>query len=468
MISNLYFEYSPWWIVPVLLGAAGAVWVLYFSSKDFDNRQKWALTILRFLTIFTIALLLLAPLLKTTETVDEKPLLLWLEDHSSSMVSLSDSEEVRNFLKEEVPAVQEKLEQKYELRKMDFSTAISEHQPDSFPGLQTDLAQALQALQQRYYNQNVGGVVLISDGIYNRGINPVYEAGSSPFPIFTVGLGDTAVKQDMFIERLEHNELTYLNNQFPLEINIRARKMNGRNFTVNVTNDKGQNVFSQSGKVSGEDYYEKIETYLKATEVGVHQYNVRVSGGEEAQTSNNQQAFSIEVIDNRKKVWITGGSPHPDMAALASALGKLEKYEVQSGLWGSFRGQDEKPDLYIVFSPAPSILEAIGTKPYWIIDGPSSDKQAIQRLTGIRPASGDAEKVRVVPEKGFSLFSLSNETTDFLTRLPPLQLPYGRIEGSAIQQPFLYKKLGQVETREPLWFFQNTNEQRSAILLANG
>lgn len=468
MISDFYFEYSPWWIVPILLGVAGAVWVFYFASKDFNRNQSRVLAVLRFFTLFVIAILLLAPLLRSSETLDEKPILLWLEDHSSSITSLPDSQEVRNFLGPEMAGAEEKLKEKYELRKMDFSTGLNAHQTDSFGGVQTDIAQALQAAQQRYYNQNVAGVVLISDGIYNRGINPVYEAESSPFPIFTIGLGDTTVKQDMFIENLEHNELTYLNNQFPLEISLRGRKMNGRDFTVSVSNASGKTVFSKTGRVEGEDYFEKVETYLDASEVGVQRYQVRVKAGEEEQIINNRQDFSIEVIDNRKKIRMISSSAHPDIAAIAAALNKLEKYEVESGMWKDFSENTEKPDLYIIFGLRPSMPDQVGSKPYWLIDAPSSDQTAFKRFTGVSPATGNLEQVRVVQEKGFSLFSLSRETEDFLKTLPPLQLPYGKIESDAIQQAFLYKKVGQVETREALWFFQNKQEQRSSILLANG
>tara|TARA_B100001245_G_scaffold236382_1_gene227117 strand:+ start:6279 stop:8327 length:2049 start_codon:yes stop_codon:yes gene_type:complete len=468
LTSSFYFEISPWWIVPILLGVSGAVWVFYFSSREFEKSQRWALAALRFLTLFVIAILLLAPLLKSSERVDEKPLLLWLEDHSSSVISLPDSQEVRNFLKNELPGIADELEDKYELRKLDFSTSLHEHQPDSFPGLQTDIATAVQAVRQRYYNQNVGGLVLVSDGIYNRGINPVYEAESSPFPVFTLGLGDTTVKQDLFIEKLVHNELTYLNNQFPLEINLRARKMDGRSYSLNVTDSRGKSVFSKAGTVSGENFFEKVETYLPAVEVGVQRYTVSVDAGVEEQMSNNRQTFSIEVIDNRKKIRIAGSSPHPDMAAIATALDKLEKYEVESGLWGAFSPQDKEPDLYILFGPRADMLEAIGKKPYWLIDLPSSDKAAFGRRSGVQPGTGAIEQVRVVPERGFSLFNLSNESSDFLKNLPPLQIPYGRIQPGGGSQAFLYKKVGQVETQEPIWFFRTEDQQRSSVLLANG
>ncbi len=466
MISNLYFEYSPWWIAPILLGVAGAVAVFYLGGREFNKSQRWSLAALRFLTLFIVALLLLAPLLKISKRIDEKPLLLWLEDRSSSVTSLEDSAQVKAFYSQRLAEVSTALGEKYDVRKMSFDSELQAYEPGSFEGLQTDLAGALQGLEQQYYNQNVGGVVVVSDGIYNRGANPVYQAGNSPYPIYTVGVGDTSVKQDFFIEKLVHNELTYLNNQFPLEINLRGRKMNGRNFRVSVTNRSGTVLFSESGRAEGDNYFQKIETYLPAKEVGLQRYFVRLEAGEEEQTGNNSQAFSIEVIDNRKKIWITGSSPHPDMSAVAIALGKLDKYEVQSGLWGSFQN-DEPADLYILFSPTTSMMEFVKNKPYWLIDGPASQPVVFEKFGGVRPGRGDLEQVSGSYQNGFSLFNLSENTRDFLRNLPPLQMPYGRIQPNGVVQPFLNKKIGQVETQEPLWFFRN-DEQRSAVLLANG
>ena len=114
------------------------------------------------------------------------------------------------------------------------------------------------------------------------------------------------------------------------------------------------------------------------------------------------------------------------------------------------------------------MLEAIGKKPYWLIDLPSSDKAAFGRRSGVQPGTGAIEQVRVVPERGFSLFNLSNESSDFLKNLPPLQIPYGRIQPEGGSQAFLYKKVGQVETQEPVWFFRTEDQQRSSVLLANG
>ncbi|MDZ7849120.1 MAG: hypothetical protein U5L96_21695 [Owenweeksia sp.] len=57
-------------------------------------------------------------------------------------------------------------------------------------------------MQERYYNQNLAGVVMLTDGIYNRGSDPAYAARSLPFPIYSVGFGDTTVPRDLFIDLL--------------------------------------------------------------------------------------------------------------------------------------------------------------------------------------------------------------------------------------------------------------------------
>src|SRR5690606_9489957 len=127
--------------------------------------------------------------------------------------------------------------------------------PDSFSQLYTDISLTLRAAEERFYNQNVGAVLLISDGIYNRGANPVYQAEHLPFPVYTLGTGDTTVEKDIFIESLAHNEITYLNNEFPVEIGVRARKLSGKNFRISIADEDGNILFRGNESIGGVDQY---------------------------------------------------------------------------------------------------------------------------------------------------------------------------------------------------------------------
>ncbi|MFN6037381.1 MAG: hypothetical protein ACK452_02850, partial [Bacteroidota bacterium] len=60
--------------------------------------------------------------------------------------------------------------------------------------------------------------------------------------------------------------------------------------------------------------------------------------GEEVNKYNNSATFVIEVVDNREKILILASAPHPDIAAIKSAIESNNNYEVETFLAGEFSG----------------------------------------------------------------------------------------------------------------------------------
>ena len=58
------------------------------------------------------------------------------------------------------------------------------------------------SVQDLYSNQNVGAVILASDGIYNEGSNPLYANFELNAPIHVIALGDTVPSRDVILKRV--------------------------------------------------------------------------------------------------------------------------------------------------------------------------------------------------------------------------------------------------------------------------
>ena len=99
----------------------------------------------------------------------------------------------------------------------------------------TNLELGFEAINTQFYNRNVGGVALISDGNYNVGSNPSYAAEKLNLtPVFTLAVGDTTPKRDHFVKNVSANDLAYLNNDFPVEVDIESFKLAGKSATVSI------------------------------------------------------------------------------------------------------------------------------------------------------------------------------------------------------------------------------------------
>ena len=66
---------------------------------------------------------------------------------------------------------------------------------------------------------------LASDGMYNKGSNPLYSNNSS-IPIHVIGLGDTTILQDIRIANVKNNDIVFLGNSFISDIYIESDKFN--------------------------------------------------------------------------------------------------------------------------------------------------------------------------------------------------------------------------------------------------
>ncbi len=465
---QIILENSALWLVPIILLSVLATWLLYFKGKSFTKGQRTFLAGLRFLIFFLIGILLLSPLLKSSERKEEKPILVWMEDHSRSMVLGNDSQRVKSILNDE--SILNDLEERYTIEKLDFGKSLTTSS-DSFNAPSTNLYEALNGVQERFYNQNVGAVVILSDGISNTGNNPAYAAQNSTYPLFTMGFGDTTSSADILIDRVVHNNVSYLNNNFPVEIYLKARELEGGNYTVSVSDNSGKKLYSQNKAITGRDYFERMDLFIKAEKVGLQRYTVNVTpvGGEE-NLQNNTRSFTVDVLNNRKKVYIIGTGPHPDMAALANALNSVEKYEVESFISTDLPDASTKADLYILHDPNAALLEkyASGKNAVWIFQGPATPLAELKKYGAVTSGSNSFEEVQANINNGFNLFTLSEDEIAFTADLPPLWSPFGKAEVGTSIYPLFSKKVGRVVTTDPAWFYTQDADVRKAFTLGTG
>ena len=74
---------------------------------------------------------------------------------------------------------------------------VSDFDTLAFDEQLTDMSSVLQSIERKYYKRNVGAVVLLSDGLYNRGFAPDYIAEHFPFSIYSVVLGETTDRKSV-------------------------------------------------------------------------------------------------------------------------------------------------------------------------------------------------------------------------------------------------------------------------------
>src|SRR5687767_292771 len=299
---------SPYYFWLILLCIAAGIlyaFILYRKDSAFSEINIWLrrlMFVFRTLVVALIALFLLSPMIKSTRRQVEKPIVIIAQDNSSSIVMNKDSAFYRNQYTKALQDFSKALAAKYEVRTLSWAEKVTEGLDINFNEKETDISGMLDETDNRFLNRNVGAVIIASDGIYNKGANPLYREGLLKVPYYTVALGDTTVQKDVFISNVRYNKTAYLNNSFPVEIIVQAQQCNGNNVTLKVTEDNSE-LFTRSIAVNNNRFMQKIPVYLEAKTKGIHHYKVTLSAvaGELTPANNTRDVF-IEVADKKEKV----------------------------------------------------------------------------------------------------------------------------------------------------------------------
>ncbi|MBC8053950.1 MAG: hypothetical protein H7Y13_12865 [Sphingobacteriaceae bacterium] len=463
-----------WMLFCILLGIAYAC-LLYRPGKL--NPQNKILFALRSVAVAIIAFLLVAPAIRFIGKSTEKPLIILAQDNSASISISRPAGFNLNGYTGQFKALEQELSKEYELKPLTFGAAIK---PGLNPGYKeplSDINSVFKYINEQYPNRNIGAVVLASDGIYNQGGNPEYEAQNLKSPIYTIALGDTIPKRDLLIANVNYNNIVYLDNDFQIEISVEAFQSRGAASRLTVSNASGT-VFSKGVAVNSNEYRINIPVTLSARRKGIQRFTVNLSPvSGELSTQNNTQTFFVEVIDGKNKILILANSPHPDITAIKQSVELNKNYEIKSVLISDYKSSDLGDAGLLILHQLPSsgndirsVLQQAATKPIWFILGAQTNLQAfsqVQDLLTINSA-GASEEVIAKVNPSFYDFTLSDQTRISLPDFAPLIAPFGNYAVKNQASVLLSQQIGKIATDRPLLLFSKSGEKKTAVLAGEG
>jgi hypothetical protein len=457
-----------YWLLCIVIGGVPA-WLLFRSDRKKNIPVKWLPALLRFLTFFLTAALLLAPAFPTTKTNEEKPLLLWLQDNSTSMKASLGKDS--NVYKNKVNALLDAWKDNYTVVPLSFGAGLTKDSLFLYHQHSTDIAKALQQAAEQYQDRNIGAVILSSDGIVNEGVNPLYAPLGNAFPIYSLAVGDSAQPVDLSVNRVYVNKTVALNSSFEIMVDLRAEKLNGKTTNLNLLHN-GKNINQSAVKIDKDRFTASFRFETKADVKGFQRYTVELPKQDgEPNISNNRMDFFVEVIDEETKILLLAPAPHPDIAAIKAALEGVPQYKVTISVDGSMPASIQDYNLVIAHQPTgnPALQKALAQIPVWFILGSQTNLNAFNDMQTALKITGGGNPNVVLPElnTGFSYFTLPTGIREVMDKMPPLQAPYGNYVVSAGTQLLMRQKIGSVSTNYPLWLFQAGTLPR-AVLCGEG
>ncbi len=470
---------TPWWLI-ILCFLLGAIYagLLYRSSLNKKSHQLMA--VFRFLAISLISFFLLSPILIHRKSRIEKPKVLMILDHSESVISSPKANFYKTEFLNQWKNLKSELGSDYEVEFLNLGGTINYSDTVTFNEQRTNLSQVYDFVNNTYNKQNVGAIILASDGVFNRGSHPIYRQFKSSQNLYTIGLGDTSTKKDALVKELIANEIAYINNSFPIEVAVAASQCSGKKAILTVSSD-GKTIYTEQIQLTDNNFFKNYTFSIDADKAGIKHIIVNLSAVEgELTLKNNRKDVFVDVIDGREKIALIFNGPHPDIGAIKESILSNQNYEVVLIPFSQIKLNELKNYNVAVLYQIPSrknssnaLISQLKTNktPIWSIVGAETNVEQLPLISSfgrIDRNQGRFNESQAILNSNFNLFTLESATAEIINNFAPLKTPYGFYSIQDNSQVLAFQKIGSVNTKSPIWGFYNSNGEKASILYGEG
>jgi len=420
------------------------------ETGGFKSSWIWAWAF-RFLAWFALLILFFNPWWIRVSQWVQDPVLLVYSDTSKSITS----NDLRVWL-----GLKKRLEETKGVKVLlhPFSDVVSvSGQSKGLNLYHTNLSAVIQHVNQVASNSPVAGVVWFTDGISNEGRNPQFEPFVPGIPLVAVGAGNPEPQIDASIESLQCNEEAFLGNSFSIEVSVKSQRLKSQPLKIQLT--AGSETKEVLWVPSSEQDWKRIAFEIKPKATGALPLRIVVSGGKGDQnTANNQRAKYVTVVDERKTVALLYAAPHPDVAALKTALELGGQFKTQS-LPQNTMATDA--DVYILHGWKFQAQQELKKVAEWVMAGKalwifSTDGQNLGGLGKVVGLAGEMTSPRnwqeVQPHWNGKEgdWGLNDKESARWMGYPPVYSPVSKPVLPDDGEVLLYQRWGGVNTQLPL------------------
>jgi hypothetical protein len=444
--------------------AAGLSFYQYLYKVKNQSKLYWFLAFLRFISLFSIFLLLINPIISRKITEIKKTPLPIVVDNSKSISELKATKEAAElYLKiTENKAITEK----YDVQLFSFDDEFKSLEKLDFKGNQSHIDGVANNLKQLYRSTKYP-VVLFTDGNQTMGNDYVFgfQENTSVLPVV---LGDTTTVFDLKINQINVNKYAFLKNKLPVEVFL---LYNG-NQTISTTfaiKNESQTVYKQAVTFSKDKKAQSISVLLNADKVGIAKYKAVISSNvKEKNTVNNAKNFAVEVIDQRSEIALISAINHPDLGALKRSIETNQQRKVSIVKPNEIKSL-QGYNVLILYQPNASfqsVFEQNKTAQIntFIITGTATDFSFLNQMQEdlMFKMSAQKEDYLATFDSNFNLFAQSNIGFE---NFPPLEHNFGTISIKSSVNTLLSARIRNVQLQNPLLTFTENGSKRNAYLL---
>ena len=188
--------------------------------------------------------------------------------------------------------------------------------------LYTDLSDGLSKALSKAEREEIAGVVLLSDGRFNHGEDPLKVAralGSRGIPVTTVLVGSETPPRDVAVVKVQGADFVHDKDAVDMSVLVKAEGFEGQELSLSVR-EKGQAVVEKKFTVPPGGRAAVNLSFVPEGK-GQHNYVVTVPvQPREVFVNNNERPFAVSVIDKKIRLLLADGGPRWEYRYLKNAL----------------------------------------------------------------------------------------------------------------------------------------------------
>ncbi len=493
------------WFLLLLLafGAIGfSFWVYRSTIPPVSRGKKIILASLRSITLVLLVLLIAEPMLRLSRTFHRQPVLALIADNSLSMTLTDGSgnreQQLRAIFSD---AAWDNISSDCVVKRFSIAPRFGRAVPESLvlKGASTDLSSPLASLLEKE-SESLRAVILLSDGNYNIGANPLSLAERFPVPVFTVGIGDSTEQKDVVVSKLTGNSIAYVGSSVPIDAVLKISGSTGASVSVLLLDDGrpiARHTVAVSSSPEAADY--PVHFVYEPKTDGIRKLTARalpLPG--EVTEKNNSRSFTMKVLKSKMRIVAIAGAPGPDAAAVMQTLqgdkncepalfyqtanGQLRAERTAASLAAAVAAADcivlvGFPSQQTTAENMQAVLAAIRSKdlPLLFISGRTIDLQKLKLLEPVLPFTVTGTRIdeqlvtaAIPADRQSAMLINQGESASAWEKLPPIYASLGVFKAKPEATVLATMKMQGVTLTMPLIVTRTVGAQKSFAVLGYG
>ncbi|MGK9476107.1 CARDB domain-containing protein [Melioribacter sp. OK-6-Me] len=321
---DITFDFEPLIVLIVLfLLIIFAFYAYKYTLPPTSKFIRFFLASIRSIIFIFLVILLIDPIIKVTyRKIDTPPIKVFV-DNSNSMVmpdSVANVKKVREIVEE----IADKFGHSVKL--YTFGESVKPLNPDSLESINfSEYSTNFTPINSNLDFDSTSASVIISDGIITTGNDNI---NSEAVPLFTVGVGDSILHPDIYIENIYYNKIIYAGTETEAEVVVRNNLTAGTSKTIdfyldNILISRKQIELDHSG-------INRIKFNFTPATPGKHKITVNVYPEKnEFNKNNNTKTVFIDVLKNKTKIFLIAGKPSSDFTAINLILSSNQNFNTK-------------------------------------------------------------------------------------------------------------------------------------------